>query len=76
MAWCIIREFSPVLQVFGKGGRGWQKNSNTKDEVLSLGRYRMERKEYEEGEEEDVINFLHYVNKNCALTRRKSQNVI
>ena len=52
------------------------KNSNTKNEILSLGRYKMERKEYEEGEEEDVINFLYYVHKNCALTRRKSQNVI
>jgi hypothetical protein len=43
---------------------------------LSLSRYKMERKEQGEGEDEDVINFLYYVHKNCALKRRKSQNVI
>jgi hypothetical protein len=36
---------------------------------------RMER-EYEDGEKEDVINFLRYVHKNRALQRQESQKVI
>lgn len=70
MAWRRTRESS--IKEAGAG----KKNSNTKDEILSLGRYKRERKEYEEGEEEDVFNFLYYVHKNCALARRISQNVI
>ena len=36
----------------------------------------MGRKEYEEGGEEDDINFLYYVHKNCVLNWWKSQRTL